>query len=288
MDLRKQAAVEFVENLEIEVLGSGRLWRPSEGTAFGDVERQKRSAFVVAASVVAFSDGVFGQQKEDLLNSTLLAQLAANRKYDRERDTHNWYLLYRSVLEQVGWSIEKQPSIGVPPATERSIPSRQTVPGLPGLPRGSLQLRFTRVIVDQPRFTASVQVLKLLSKHVEEDAFDTAQTALEVLSGLDDHDRRVVIFETSSHSAVRGNFQIVAANVGPDEMLHMTIAAVFFVASERVSRVLTFNFASSNTQMTQVRDTMTLSSADYNKVRDQVIQQLGDQAAVYIDELNIG
>jgi len=31
---------------------------------------------------------------------------------------------------------------------------------------------------------------------------------------------------------------------------------------------------------------MTLNSAVYDVVRDQVIQQLGDQAAVYIDKLN--
>jgi len=67
----------------------------------------------------------------------------------------------------------------------------------------------------------------------------------------------------------------------------MTIAAVFFVTNEKVSRVLSFNFAGSSTQMFQARDTMTLNFNVYDAVRDQVIQQLGDQASAYIDELDI-
>jgi hypothetical protein len=35
----------------------------------------------------------------------LLAQLAANKKYDREKETENWYKFYRSVLENVGWVV---------------------------------------------------------------------------------------------------------------------------------------------------------------------------------------
>lgn len=278
-------AVEFVENLEIEVLGSGRIWRPGYSAALAEVQRQPRSANVVAASVVGFADGIFGQQKEDLLNSTLLAQLAANRRYDRERDTLNWYGSYRSVLEKLGWSIEKRRSGGRLP-DQASLQNRQTLPDRPTFPARPPGFPFARVVTDRPRFTAHTTVLNLLHNSVKEDAFGATQAALEALMGLDDRDRRVVIFESSSHSSGRGSFQIVAVSAGPNEMLQMTVVAVFFVANERVSRVLSFNFAASSTQMFQARDTMTLNSAIYDVVRDQVIQQLGDQAAVYIDELN--
>lgn len=39
------------------------------------------------------------------MNSTLLAQLAANKKFDRETDTANWYSEYANVLETVGWVV---------------------------------------------------------------------------------------------------------------------------------------------------------------------------------------
>lgn len=286
MDLQKQMAVKFLENLEIEVLGSGRIWRPGYGAALNDVQRQPWSANVVAASVVAFADGIFGQQKEDLLNSTLLAQLAANQKHDRVKDTIKWYELYRSVLEKLGWSTEKQISRGGLLAHARPIPDREDLPSPRPLPGRLSQFRFAPVTVDRPRFTADTTVLTLLRKKVNEEAFGATQTALETLRGLDDRDRRVVIFESSSHSAGRGNFQIVAVSAGPGGVLQMTIAAVFFVTTEKVSRVLSFHFAGSNTQMFQARDTLTLNPTVYDAVRDQVIQQLGDQASAYIDEIN--
>ena len=80
------------ESFEIEILGSGRLWRSGQTAGFTDnASPQPASANVDAASVVTFVDGLSGQQKEDVLNSTLLAQLTANRKHDRERDTGAWY-----------------------------------------------------------------------------------------------------------------------------------------------------------------------------------------------------
>jgi hypothetical protein len=287
LDVTQQTAVAFVENLEIEVLGTGRLWRSGNSAALGDVRAQQPSANVVAASVVAFSDGIFGQQKEDLLNSTLLAQLAANKKYDRERDTLNWYTFYRSVLEQLGWIIEKQRPSGRLPDLRKFVPSRNDFPNRPTLPGRPAGFTFTRVVVDRPRFTAGSTVMKVLHKKVNENIFIVTQAALEALSDLDDRDRRVIIFENSSHSSGRGNFQIVSVSVEPPERLRMTMVAVFFATDERVSRVLSFNFAGGSTQMFQARDTMTLDSAVYDAVRDQVIQQLGDQASAYIDELDI-
>ena len=103
-----------------------------------------------------------------------------------------------------------------------------------------------------------------------------------------DGDRRVVIFESSSHSSGRGNFQIVSASCGSDLVLRMTLVAVFFTTDESVSRVMSFNFARSSTQLFQARDMMMLSPADYDKVREQVIEQLGDQASAYIAELPSG
>jgi hypothetical protein len=285
LDLQKHMAVKFLEHLEIEVLGSGRIWRPGSSAALTDVKRQQRSANVVAASVVAFADGLYGQQKEDLLNSTLLAQLAANKKYDRARDTLNWYVIYLNVLEKLGWSLEKQRSNGGPLVPERPIAHRGDVAGLPLSPGRVSQFRFDQVVVDRPRFTTDMTVLPLLRKRVNEDAFNTIQAALEALKGLDDRDRRVVIFESSSHNAGRGNFQIVVVSGGPGEELRMTIAAVFFITTERVSRVLSFHFAGSSTQMFQARDTLTLNATVYDAIRDQVLQQLGDQASAYIDEL---
>jgi hypothetical protein len=148
-------------------------------------------------------------------------------------------------------------------------------------------LAFTRVIAAQPRFTASEVVLSILRKADGERTASVISSSLETLRQLPDRDRRVVIFETSGHGAGRGNFQIVSASCGSDRVLRMTIVVVFFSTDESVPRVMSFPFGRSS-QMYHARDTMTLNPTDYDKVREHVIRQLGDQASAYIAELPSG
>jgi len=121
----------------------------------------------------------------------LVGSGAANRRYDRERDTLNWYGSYRSLLEKLGWSTEKRRSGGRLP-DQASLQYRQTLPDRPTFPARSPGFPFARVIADRPRFTAHTTVLNLLHNSVKEDAFGATQAALEALRGLDDRDRGVV------------------------------------------------------------------------------------------------
>jgi hypothetical protein len=280
---------QFVEDLEIEILGSGRLWRSGDPAGLTDShQRQAASANVDAASLVTFVDGLSGQQKEDVLNSTLYAQLAANRKHDRERDTGGWYNLYRTVLEQLGWVSRKSG------ADSRVSLSRGLQPGLdtplipdPRPPRPVLTLPFTRVVAKEPRFTPDTAALRLLKPISSEREVSVTKATLDVFRELPDRDRRVVIFESSSHSAASGNFQIVVVNVSPDGTVVMTIAAFFFRTDQPVTRVLSFTFGQRTTEMFQARHVMALDEAVYSRVRRRVIDQLGDQASALIDDLKI-
>jgi hypothetical protein len=157
----------------------------------------------------------------------------------------------------------------------------------PGASASLSGFAFTRVIAAQPRFTASEAVLSVMRRTDGERTAFAAESSLEALRRLPDRDRRVVIFETSSHSTGQGNFQIVSASCGRDQVLRMTIVAVFYATDESVPRVMSFTFGR-GTQMCKAHDTMTLSPSDYGKVRQQVIQQLGDQASAYIAELPDG
>lgn len=284
LDLQMEMAREFVENLEVEVAGSGRLWRPLGDAAFAEQRCKAPGAFVVAASVVAFTDGLSQQQREDVLNSTLLAQLAANLRYERERDTIDWYAYYRTVLHQVGWRGGSRRPVPRHPETQFA-PTLKILPNLPLLPVKAPDLAFTRVVPKRAWFNAEATVMGLLRPRVQDDALAATSAALEKLASLDDRDRRNVIFETSAHKAGRGSFQIVSVHADKNGVVQMTIAALFFTTGETVTRVLSYNFGKNNTQMCQACDTLDLDGGIYDSVRDKVIAQLGDQASVYIDEL---
>jgi len=306
-ELRKQ----FIADLDVETLGSGRIWRVGQSAALAELDSQQpqsSSANVAAASVAAFSDGVSGQQKEDLLNSTLLAQLSANNRYDREAATADWYDFYCTVLFRLGWISERMEhpirvarpiSVGGMPTIEHRGPlvGRRRGPdenshlspgrGRPDLPHRSQGLPFARATARRPRFTGRDAVVGLLQPGIADADLLTTQRSLDRLINLADRDRRVVIFETSSHSSATGNFQIESVSVTREGRLQMVLGAFFYQTTEPVARILSFNFPSAKTTMFQARDVMVLDETSYARMRDQVINQLGEQAAALIDDLQI-
>jgi len=310
-------AIDFIRQLDIAVAGSGRLWRAGSPAALKEAGPQPACAYVAGASVAAFTDGIYGQQREDLLSSTLFAQLAANQRHDRERDMLNWYAWYRTVLLKLGWRL-------VPARGPKHLPARppRRAPDV-RLHRGSA-LRYSRdrqappspalrpvldhdgqvadpvrvagreftpfrpVDIAQPRFSADGTALALLGSKIDSAALQTTAAALERLRSLDQRDRRTQIFESSTHQGASGSFQIISANAVSEQLLSMTMAAFFYVTSEQVTRLLGFHFGRGTTTMHQACNTLTLDATDYAPVREQVIEQLGDQAAASIDEIELG
>lgn len=82
--------VEFVRSLELDE----------------SLTLDSPSAKVIAGSIASFTSKLSGQQLEDVQNSTLLAQLAANKKFPDEEDIVDWYKFYRHVLSQLGWIMQ--------------------------------------------------------------------------------------------------------------------------------------------------------------------------------------
>src|ERR1700733_963897 len=121
MNLRADAGEQFVDNLRLPEARD--LWIPGyrviteqlaretglrglEDDPFPDLplEEQQPATGAVDGNIVAsFVDGVTGQQKIDVLNACLLAQLAANAKFNRIEKPVDWSHAYGTVLMNIAW-----------------------------------------------------------------------------------------------------------------------------------------------------------------------------------------
>lgn len=63
----------------------------------------KVTCFVNSGSLEAYASSVTAQQKEDVLHSSLLAQLLSDEKFSR--DDERWYGEYLTTLINIGWSV---------------------------------------------------------------------------------------------------------------------------------------------------------------------------------------
>jgi len=176
------------------------------------------TAFVVA--------GVSAQHKSDVLNTTLLAQLGATKKYDREKQTKEWYDSYRTVLENVGWVV------------------------------GAFD--FKDFGIEGDKFTADEVVLKVLAAIATGNDLATIAETWEALKALNDDARQIVFFNRSSHGNDSGSLQISAV-ADSDDVAVMKLGAFTFSTRDTVTNLLWFQFATARTDFYQGSQTMDLN-----------------------------
>jgi hypothetical protein len=200
----------------------------------------KPSGAVVAGSLVAFAPGVTALHQQDVLQSVLLAQLAANAKAQRHSDPVAWFGAYRSVMEQTAWVVD---------ASSAS----------------------TRYLPEVVKFSAATVVNDVFRRQVapEELAYVTA-----VVNGYksDVGGASQLVFECPSHSGGIGNFQVaLAAEEGG--VLSMRIAQVSFNAPQHVLQLMLEEFTST-AQFQVAFLALTQNEEVYSKIRSSIAGKL--------------
>jgi hypothetical protein len=177
--------------------------------ALQDAELAGPSAAVVAGSIVAFAPGISEQHHLDVLQSLLLAQLAANAKADRQKDPAGWFTAYRGVLEQTAWVVEASAAAAryQPPFAKFTIATVVDDAFRP------------KIIAEQlPFVTATIAAFR-----------------------SDQNSGAQLVFECPSHSGGIGNFQVALASDG-DGAVTIWLAQISFNAPRHVVRLLQEEF----------------------------------------------
>jgi hypothetical protein len=243
---------KFINELELPAVQPGmkKLFRP-EAHAF---QEGTEGAATDCGSLVSFVSGISATHKSDVLNSTLLAQLAASKKYDRFYDTINWYNYYISVLAQVGWVI---PAF----AFREYSPSGQS-------------LVLSEAILDIMSAIATGNELKILA------------TTLNSLKEKPGNEGPLVLFDQQSYPETIGTFQIFPVSEA-DGQLVMALSAMQFNSEKHVTKFLWWSWSTTSVRLRQSAQKAVLNEDVYSKVRQQVIDKLGDRAAQFIKDIEI-
>ncbi|MET8684295.1 hypothetical protein ABZV77_08775 [Streptomyces sp. NPDC004732] len=145
-----------------------------------DLGGGEAAAVVDCGSLVALAPGVSDQHRKDVLLSFLLAQLVANKKYNRHTDPVRWYEFYGETLERVGWVVKEHE--GFSRHRPRKVPYR-----------------------------AGPLVLRTLGRVSDGNTVNLAGAAVRALAELDPGDRAAELFEDQAHFERAGNFQLAVA-----------------------------------------------------------------------------
>ena len=273
MNLRADAGEQFVDNLRLPEARD--LWIPGyrviteqlaretglrglEDDPFPDLpleEEQPATGAIDGNIVASFVDGVTGQQKIDVLNACLLAQLAANAKFNRTEKPVDWSHAYGTVLMNIAWVVPN--------------------------------FQFRSLRTSAQRFTIDQVILKLVQSILSPDQISKLTETMEAMKALEDKDRRFVIFERNAKGQTDGNFQVNSVGASADGTLSMKFNAYAFDTNTTVTNILWFSFSGNSTSLQVSQSTFVLNEQVFARLRDPIVNKLGNRGIDYIGGLEL-
>ncbi|KAH9902479.1 hypothetical protein C8Q73DRAFT_6890 [Cubamyces lactineus] len=205
------------------------------------------NAIVACGSALCFVAGMDPLRKWDVINSTLLAQLATNKKFPGRpmNKMKEWHDSYRDVLVQLGWSMRSFKMTEM-----NDVNSYGSMDAL--------------LLQDSPSY---------LMGH-ENDLFKTMIEALKKPV----NDRALNLLDAQSSYFNDAGFQVgVASNPEPGGNAMLKVGAYQFKSSDEISSAMFFDFGSSEVQLFTDNQVMILDNDIYDKVREAVRVKLGIQ-----------
>jgi len=206
---------------------------------------------VGASSLVSFVGDLSVENKQDVMNSTLFAELAANNLFDRKTQLNQWYARYLEVLNIVGWLTSGYQSSSIEDARSKGSVDNVVFAILGAVLSGS--------------------ELELFKQTVE---------------GMKNSERGTTIFDKSSYGTTLNDFRL---GVCVEDRGNVIFQVFYFdyATSGTITNVLWFQFTSDRVTFNEGRQRMELNVQLYDQVRDTVLQRLGQNAKDEIEGIEI-
>ncbi len=215
----------------------------------------KKEGYVVGGAVSAFTDKLKGIDKQDVLDATLFAQLAADKGYDREKDTVNWYKYYKYVLGNIGFVAQS--------------------------------FNFQLYKASGSEFSMDQVVIEILAAIATGGQSIVISETLNALRGLSKSDNRIELFSQRSSTSSSGNFQVYPVDVSENGDVSMALGTFYFNSNAHHVNVLFFSWSSSSIQVYKGAQRVVLNRSVYSKVRSTVSSKLGDNAVNLVASIEL-
>lgn len=241
----------YVQGLELRSLAPIEDYQERGAVEMLD---DKAQSFVSNKSIVSFASSVSTKYRNDVLDATLLAQLAANKKFPDEREYINWYKHFIEVLSNIGWVVE--------------------------------EAEFSTFQTDEGVFEMKSAIISVLTAAFGSDFIGIITKTLDAIKNLGDDNGTIIAFKKNTQSVNKGCFQIALA-VEENDTVSMRLGVFMLESSNKVTQVLFFKSSKSDTKLTYNSRKATLNADRYLVIRDAVAKKLGDEFEKNVGEIEI-
>ena len=223
-----------------------------------DYDAAKQQAVVVGADVIAFVKGVTPEQRNDIVNASLLAQLVAKKKVPKPSTlttVKEWYEDYFDVLSRIGFAIQDKGFAEYREASD-SFEAHEAI----------LEIA-TALLAGAPGALALVK------------------TTLDALQKMSSNSPWITLFNRESQSANTARFQVSLVNEDENGNLHVALIAFGLEARTKLTQVLFFKFHTNDVMLHHHSGKVTINAHLLAGVRDQIADKLIAYASDYIKGL---
>jgi hypothetical protein len=251
-----QNIIQYVTDLELQKPREPFVQTAFRGPVAADIVKEgEEQSFLSDKSLVSFVSGVSGQNRNDILNSTLLAQLAANKKVAIEDDVLGWYRVFTEVLTKIGWQVEN--------AEINKFESKHNL------------VEVENVIID------------ILTAAFGAGSIAIITSTLNALKNMSEkNDQKILAFEKNTHSLSKGCFQVALATE-ENGAVAMQIGTFLLTAANDIKKILFVKIEKDRTTLEYSSRKATLNTQVYDSVRETVLQKLQQDIKDYVAEIEI-
>lgn len=211
------------------------------------------SKIMDSGSLVSFVSGITAANQVAVLNSTLLAQLGADKAFDRWSDPINWYLKYCDILTHEGWDLSQD--------------------------------MFTNYTASGDTFTMDQAILEIITAIVSQNELAAIKATLDAAKALSTNGK-ITVFDRDSTQGKAGSFQIgLVKDTGG--AIAMGLGSLHYTTDTSVTTVLWFKFSKTKTNLEKRTQNCTLNTDAYSKVKDIVEQKLASTNKDFLTNLDV-
>ena len=219
------------------------------------VKDDKVQAFMTDKSIVSFISKVNHSARADILNSLLLAQLAANKQVPDPDDVLTWYSAYIGVLSRLGgWVVEA---------------------------KGASAHKLDGTLVE-----VQAAIINLLTKAFGQDYLGIIKDTLEAIGKLASGDGKIKAFDHNTRGNKQGIFQMGMADE-TNGAVSLKLGSFMIKTSDSTTTILFIKFNKDSTLVDYATHQATFSSGNYDAIRAKVAAKLGLKASQYVDEIEL-
>lgn len=219
------------------------------------LDSAKAQAAVVGSEVVSFVSGVSADRREAIINSSLLAQLVANKKVPDRTKIKDWYTTYFDVLTNVGWVVQ--------------------------------DTGFARYEESSDNFDAHKAILTVAATLLgpATTALAVVTSTLTALQSMNESSPWITIFNRESQAVTSARFQISLAEQDTSGQFFVNTMAFMLQAQSSVTQVLFFKAGKNAVKLEHHSGRVTINTTVLDGIGDAIKAKLMGQASSFISGL---